>query len=53
MNTPIITGADAEGARNVWSDEFDLNQIPRDETVILILHKISLVKNQFDGFWSS
>ena len=22
------------------------------KTVILILHKISLVKNQFDGFWS-
>ena len=53
MNTPIITGADAEGAGEMFGvTNFDLNQIPRDENVTSILHKISLAKNQFDGFWS-
>ncbi len=32
MNTPIITGADAEGAGEMFGvTNFDLNQIPRDE----------------------
>ena len=32
MNTPIITGADAEGAEEMFGvTNFDLNQIPRDE----------------------
>ena len=32
MNTPIITGADAEGAGEMFGvTNLDLNQIPRDE----------------------
>jgi asparaginyl-tRNA synthetase len=54
MNTPIITGADAEGAGEMFGvTNFDLNQIPRDENGdIDFAQDFFGKKNQFDGFWS-
>jgi asparaginyl-tRNA synthetase len=53
MNTPIITGADAEGAGEMFGvTNFDLNQIPRDENGDIDFAQDFWQKNQFDGFWS-
>ena len=52
MNTPIITGADAEGAVKCleWRIWFK-TKFQEMKTATSILHKISLAKpNQFDGF---
>jgi asparaginyl-tRNA synthetase len=47
INTPVITGADAEGAGEMFGvTNFDLNNIPRMKKEKLILLRISSEEKQ-------